>query len=235
MFTVEHLVNMSCISNTVGGPLVGNALWTGVSLTDLLDRAAPTTDARMLMARGEDGYYDIMPLDVAHQPDVLVAFGMDDQVLTSEHGFPARLLIPGRYGFKSVKWLQELEVLTTFPLGYWEQRGWDPDGIVRTESRFDAPADHSQVRSPFIAAGIAWAGTRGVSRARYRLTTAVPGGQLNLNRLPRLPPGVAGRSPWNSWLASIPYLFVPSTVQVESRMPRIVLLIPLERVDITGS
>src|SRR5258708_4008969 len=68
-----------------------------------------------------------------------------------------------------VKWLQELEVLTTFPLGYWEQRGWDPDGLVRTESRFDVPADHSQVRSPFIAAGVAWAGTRGVSRVEVSI------------------------------------------------------------------
>jgi DMSO/TMAO reductase YedYZ molybdopterin-dependent catalytic subunit len=169
MFTVEHLVNMSCISNTVGGPLVGNALWTGVSLTDLLDRARPTANARMLKARGADGYYDTMPLDVARQPDVLVAFGMDDQVLPSAHGFPTRLLIPGHYGFKSVKWLQELEVLTTFPLGYWEQRGWDPDGIIRTESRFDVPVDHSQVRSPFSAAGVAWAGTRGVSRVEVSI------------------------------------------------------------------
>src|SRR5258708_12750748 len=110
-----------------------------------------------------------MPLDVGRQPDVLVAFGMDDQVLTSAHGFPARLLIPGRYGCKRVKWLQELEVLTTFPLGYWEQRGWDPDGLVRTESRFDVPADHSQVRSPFIAVGVAWAGTRGVSRVEVSM------------------------------------------------------------------
>ncbi len=164
MFTVERLINMSCISNTVGGPLVGNALWTGVSLANLLDRAVPSPDARTLMAQGADGYYDTIPLEVARQPDVLVAFGMDGQLLSRQHGFPARLLLPGRYGFKSVKWLQELVVLTTCPSGYWEQRGWDADGIIRTESRFDVPVDHGQVRSPFIAAGVAWAGTRGVSR-----------------------------------------------------------------------
>jgi len=164
MFTMERLVTMACISNTVGGPLVGNALWTGVSLASLLDRAAPAAHARVLMAWGEDGYYDVLPLEVARQPDVLIAFGMDNQVLSRQHGFPARLLLPGRYGFKSVKWLQELLVLTTCPLGYWEQRGWDTDGIMRTGSRFDVPVDHSQVRSPFIAAGVAWAGTRGISR-----------------------------------------------------------------------
>ena len=169
MLSVERLVNMSCISNPVGGSLVGNALWTGVSLAHLLERARPIPNARTLLARGEDGYFDTMPLDVAQQPDVLVVFGMDGQLLPRQHGFPARLLIPGRYGFKSVKWLQELVVLTTSPSGYWEERGWDPDGIIRTESRFDVPADHSQVRSPFIAAGIAWAGTRGVSRVEVSI------------------------------------------------------------------
>jgi DMSO/TMAO reductase YedYZ molybdopterin-dependent catalytic subunit len=164
LFSVEHLVTMSCISNPVGGPLVGNARWIGIPLADLLEQAAPVPTARTLQAQGADGYYDAIPLEVARQPDVLVAFGMDGQWLPPEHGFPARLLLPGRYGFKSVKWLQDLTVLTTTPLGYWEQRGWDAQGIIRTESRFDVPADHSQVRSPFTTAGIAWAGMRGVRR-----------------------------------------------------------------------
>ena len=164
MFSVEQLITMSCISNPVGGPLVGNALWTGVRLADLLNRAVPAPDARILMAQGADGYYDALSLDIARRPEVLVVFGMDGQLLPREHGFPARLLLPGRYGFRSVKWLQELMVLTTNPMGYWAQRGWDPDGIIRTESRIDVPVDHSQVRSPFTSAGVAWAGTRGISR-----------------------------------------------------------------------
>jgi hypothetical protein len=105
-----------------------------------------------------------MPLDVARLPDALVVVATDGALLPREHGFPARLLIPGRYGFKSVKWLQELEVLATSPLGYWEERGWDAAGIIRTQSRFDVPLDHSQVRSPFLAAGVAWAGIRGIAR-----------------------------------------------------------------------
>jgi DMSO/TMAO reductase YedYZ molybdopterin-dependent catalytic subunit len=164
MLTVERLITMSCISNTIGGPLVGNALWTGISLADLLTRAAPIPGARTLMARGADGYFATLPLDVAKSPDGLVAIAMDGALLPREHGFPARLLLPDRYGFKSVKWLEELEVLTTSPLGYWEERGWDAAGIIRTESRFDVPIDHSQVRSPFVAAGVAWAGTRGIAR-----------------------------------------------------------------------
>jgi DMSO/TMAO reductase YedYZ molybdopterin-dependent catalytic subunit len=164
MLTVERLITMSCISNTIGGPLVGNSLWTGISLADLLRQAAPASGARTLMARGADGYFDTLPLDAARSPDVLVAIGMDGELLPREHGFPARMLVPGHYGFKSVKWLEELVVLTTSPMGYWEERGWDAAGFIRTESRFDAPADHSQVSSPFVAAGVAWAGTRGIAR-----------------------------------------------------------------------
>lgn len=164
MLTVERLINISCISNTIGGPLVGNALWTGISLADLLHRAAPTPHAHTLMARGADGYFDTLPLDAARSPDALIAIAMDGGLLPRAHGFPARLLIPGRYGFKSVKWLQELVILDTTLAGYWEQRGWDPAGIIRTESRFDVPVDHSRVSSPFVAAGVAWAGTRGIAR-----------------------------------------------------------------------
>ncbi|HKB48308.1 MAG TPA: molybdopterin-dependent oxidoreductase [Ktedonobacterales bacterium] len=164
MPTVERLINMSCISNTIGGPLVGDSLWTGVSLSALLNWAAPTLGAHTLIARGADGYFDAMPLDVARLPDVLVAIAMNGELLPREHGFPARLLIPGRYGFKSVKWLEELVIVTTSPMGYWEQRGWDGAGVIRTESRFDVPVDHSKVSSPFVAAGVAWAGTRGIAR-----------------------------------------------------------------------
>ena len=196
MFTVEQLVNMSCISNTIGGPLVGNALWTGVSLADLLDRAVPTPDARMLMAQGADGYFDAIPIAVARQPGVLVAFGMDGQLLPREHGFPARLLLPGRYGYRSVKWLQELVVLTTCPLGYWEQRGWDRDGIIRTESRIDVPVDHSQVHSPFVAAGVAWAGTRGVSRVEVSLDDGRSWKAADLEQ-------AVGMSSWRRWKITV--------------------------------
>ena len=109
---------MSCISNTVGGPLVGDARWIGVSLAALLPRAEPASSARAVMAHGADGYFDVAPLAVARNPETLVAFGMDGLLLPREHGFPARLLLPGRYGFKSVKWLQEIEVLTTDAIGY---------------------------------------------------------------------------------------------------------------------
>jgi DMSO/TMAO reductase YedYZ molybdopterin-dependent catalytic subunit len=192
MLTVERLINMSCISNTVGGPLVGNSLWTGVSLADLLKTAAPAPEAQTLMAQGVDGYFDILPLDTARLPDAFVAIGMDGELLPREHGFPARLLIPGHYGFKSVKWLEELVALAGSPAGYWEERGWDAVGVIRTESRFDVPVDHSQVNSPFMAAGVAWAGTRSIARVEV---SADDGQSWQVATLEAL----ADKSSWRRW------------------------------------
>src|SRR6266536_737197 len=120
MPTVERLVTMCCISNPVGGPLVGNARWTGVPLAEL----------------------------------------------PQQHGYPARLLVPGRYGMKSVKWLTRLALLQAPAAGYWEQRGWDPVATIRTQSRIDVPADHTAVPPRFTVAGIAWAGDRRVARVQ---------------------------------------------------------------------
>jgi DMSO/TMAO reductase YedYZ molybdopterin-dependent catalytic subunit len=192
LLTVERLVTLSCISNTVGGPLVSNSRWTGVALADLLARAVPLAGASTLMVQGADGYFDVAPLDVAPKLDALVAFAMNGTALPREHGFPARLLLPGRYGFKSVKWLRELMVLTTSPEGYWEQRGWDGDGTMRTQSRFDVPLDHSQVHSPFVAAGIAWAGVRGISRVEVSTDSGRSWKVADLER-------AADGSSWRRW------------------------------------
>jgi len=163
MPTVERLACMSCISNPVGGTLVGDSTWTGVPLAELLRRAGVSVGASTLVASGADGYFETIPLDVAMLPLVLVVVAMDGEFLPREHGFPARLLVPGRYGFKSVKWLQTLSAVSGSPQGYWVERGWDPSGVIRTESRFDVPTDHGRVAVRFTAAGVAWAGDRGIS------------------------------------------------------------------------
>jgi len=164
MTTVEELAMLSCISNQVGGGLTGNARWTGVRLADLLDRAGVHGGAAAVRAAGADGYEDTIPHTRARRPEVLVAIAMDGLLLPTEHGRPARLIIPGLYGMKNVKWLTELEVLRADERGYWEERGWDLRADVRTESRIDVPADHDTVRPGFVAAGIAWAGDRRISR-----------------------------------------------------------------------
>jgi DMSO/TMAO reductase YedYZ molybdopterin-dependent catalytic subunit len=164
MPTVERLVAMCCISNPVGGPLVGNARWTGVPLADLLRQARPTATAVMVDAVAADGYRETYPLPALAGPDVLVAFGMNGAELPRQHGYPARLLVPGHYGMKSVKWLARLALLRAPAAGYWEQRGWDPVATIRTQSRIDVPADHAAVPPQLTVAGIAWAGDRRVAR-----------------------------------------------------------------------
>lgn len=162
--TIERINNLSCISNEVGGHLIGNSRWTGVPLDHLLEMAAPLAGARTLLVRAIDGYAEAIALDDIRGRDALIAIAMNGQTLPSHHGFPARLLFPGHYGMRNVKWLTDLVLLDHDEEGYWAQRGWDKDAIVRTESRFDVPGDGSSVMPPFVCAGIAWAGTRGIQR-----------------------------------------------------------------------
>ena len=169
MTTVEELAMLSCISNTVGGGLTGNARWTGVRLADLLDRAHTRTSAAAVRAAAADGYEDTIPIGRVRRPEVLVAIAMDGLLLPTEHGRPARLIVPGLYGMKNVKWLTELEVLDTMENGYWEERGWGLRAETRTESRIDVPGDHDVVPSSFTAAGVAWAGDRRISRVEVSL------------------------------------------------------------------
>jgi len=163
MHTVEEPVVLQCISNTVGGSLVGNARWTGVPLLALIAAAQPDSDAHIVIARAADGYTETIPVDGGVPDHVLVAFAMDGQVLPEGHGFPARLIFPGRYGMRSVKWLTELEVITRDDEGYWEKRGWDRQAIMGTASRIDVPQHRGVTTSPLRIAGVAWAGDRRIS------------------------------------------------------------------------
>ena len=166
MSTVEELVMLSCISNPVGGGLTGNARWTGVPLSALMATARILSSAVAVRAAAADGYHDTIVLADALRPEVLVAFGMDGELLTVAHGFPARLLVPGTYGMKNVKWLTDITILDSSEPGYWEARGWDTGVEARTESRFDVPVDHSDVPSPVLVAGIAWAGRRRITQVQ---------------------------------------------------------------------
>jgi DMSO/TMAO reductase YedYZ molybdopterin-dependent catalytic subunit len=160
MGTEERLNNLSCISNPVGGDLIGNSRWTGVPLDALLDMAQPRPEAVTLVAASDDGFTDGIRLDEIRGKDAWIAFGMNGELLPRSHGFPARLLFPNHYGMRNVKWLTRLELKTEDEQGYWARRGWDRDAVVRTESRFDVPNGGATVQSPFTCAGIAWAGSR---------------------------------------------------------------------------
>lgn len=162
---VRQFFTLICIGNTVSGEQIGNIEWTGVRLADLLADAAPQLAARKLLLTAADRFTQTLTLDVATDPGTLVALGMNGGPLTADHGHPARLVVPGRYGVKSVKWLTRIDaVATDAVVGYWEKQGWDDAAVVRTTSRVDTPGFFQRLsRSPVLIAGVAYAGRRGIA------------------------------------------------------------------------
>ena len=163
MPAVEQYVTLTCISNDVGGDLISNALWKGVPLKLLLERAGLPEGTDRLGFYAADGYFDSFPLDVAMRDEVIVAYQMNGVPLPAEHGFPARIIVPGLYGMEHVKWLVKIEPVASSFRGFWQQRGWADTAVIKTSSRIDIPADRARVpRNLVDVAGVAFAGTRGV-------------------------------------------------------------------------
>jgi len=165
--TIEQYVTIACVSNEVGGDLVGNAKWTGVRLRDVLAVAGVRPEATQLVGRAVDGWTAGMPtawvMDESREP--LIAVQMNDDPLPLAHGFPARLIVPGLFGYVSAtKWLAELE-LTTWEAfdAYWVPLGWAKEGPILTQSRIDVPRDRADLATGRnTIAGVAWAPDRGV-------------------------------------------------------------------------
>ena len=170
---VERIVTLCCVSNEVGGDLISNASFQGVMLADLLNEAGVRSGAQQVYSTSLDGWTCGFPVEVALDGrDAMIALGMNGQALPLEHGFPARLVVPGLYGYVSAtKWLSKIE-LTTWDAeeGYWVPRGWARDAPIKTESRIDVPRDGEKVAAgPTKIAGIAWAQHRGVERVEVRI------------------------------------------------------------------
>ncbi|MGJ9424467.1 molybdopterin-dependent oxidoreductase [Nesterenkonia halotolerans] len=170
----EHHITLTCVSNPVGGDLVGNATWLGYPIHELLARARPTGDADMVLSRSVDGWTASTPLEVLTDEDreSLLAVGMNGEPLPAQHGYPARLVVPGLYGFVSAtKWVTELE-LTRFDeqTAYWTDRGWNARGPVLVASRIDVPKPLAEVAGEeLVVAGSAWAQHVGVETVEVRL------------------------------------------------------------------
>jgi DMSO/TMAO reductase YedYZ molybdopterin-dependent catalytic subunit len=162
---VTEFVTMECVSNGVGGPQMSTGKFTGVNLAALVGAASPKPGATTVAFKARDGYTESLPLDlVMGSPEILVAYLLGDAPLTAAHGFPARILVPGRYGMKGPKWLDEIELVTGDGGGYWEAQGWDRQSVVKTTARIDTPAAGDVVRAgPVLVAGVAYAGNRGIS------------------------------------------------------------------------
>jgi DMSO/TMAO reductase YedYZ molybdopterin-dependent catalytic subunit len=170
----EQYVTIACVSNRVGDRLVGNAKWTGVHLKDVLAMAGVQQGATQIVGRSVDGFTVGMPTEWVMQPnrDSMIALRMNDQPLPVEHGFPARLIIPGLYGYVSAtKWLAEVELTTLEAYdAYWVRLGWAKEAPILTQSRIDVPhAGQNLAPGAVTIAGVAWAPDRGVQKVEISI------------------------------------------------------------------
>ena len=173
MTELDEHVTLSCVSNEVGGHLVGNARWTGVPLSALLDMAGVKSGATQIVGRSVDDWTAGFPTEVAYDGrPAMVAITMNGEPLPTAHGFPARLVVPGLYGYVSAtKWLKEIELTTWEDFnGYWIPRGWSKSGPIKTQSRIDVPKSGANIApGPTPIAGVAWAGKRSVDAVEVRV------------------------------------------------------------------
>jgi DMSO/TMAO reductase YedYZ molybdopterin-dependent catalytic subunit len=192
--THSDYYTLQCISNLVGGDLWGSAHWKGVRLVDLLTQTGLRPGVRKVIFHAADDYTDSIVIDVALRPDTLLAYEMNGEPLTKEHGFPARLLIPGIYGMKNVKWVTRIEVVDYDFKGYWMQRGWSDTAAYQTASRIDVPRNRATLPVGEIAiAGVAFAGDRGIDNVEVSFDDGKSWQQA------RVKPALSNNT-WNLWV-----------------------------------
>lgn len=174
--SIEEAVTLSCVSNRVGGDLVGNAVWLGVPLRELLDEAGVQPAATQIVGRSVDNWTGGFPTSHLDDPDVvaMVAVGMNGEPLPVIHGFPARLVIAGLYGYVSAtKWVEEIHLTTLEDFNaYWITRGWSKLGPIKTQSRIDVPLPSKRRGlAPGVqpVAGVAWAPGRSISKVEVQI------------------------------------------------------------------
>ncbi|MDP5310865.1 MULTISPECIES: sulfite oxidase [Streptomyces] len=214
---IERDITLTCVSNEVGGPYVGNARWIGVRLADLLREAGVRPPSRggtadQIVARSVDGMTIGTPVeDVMDGRDAMLALGMNGEPLPFEHGFPVRMVVPGLYGYVSAcKWLKDIE-LTTFDDydAYWVKRSWSRQAPIKTESRIDTPRPFASPKAGTIpVAGVAWAQHRGIQRVEVR----VDGGPWNTARLA----AEDSRDTWRQWVWEWPATSGNHTLEVRA-------------------
>ena len=194
---IEDYITLCCVSNPVGGSYIGNAKWLGASLSSLIRAAGPLPGAQQLFCTSVDGFTSGVPLATVLDAgrDSLVAVAMNGAALPTEHGFPARLVVPGLYGYVSAcKWVVDIEVTTwAGAAAYWYQNGWAQQAPIKTESRIDVPAPGSQVKAGKVSvAGVAWAQHKGIEAVEVRVDSG-PWSEATLAAAPEL-------DTWRQWV-----------------------------------
>jgi len=203
----DQVTTLLCISNEVGDGLVSTGRWRGIPLKTLVERAGPTDAAMDIVTRAADGYTEGIPWEyVREHPEVLLAYGLGGKTLPTEHGAPARLLIPGRYGMKSTKWITDIEVSDADHEGYWDQRGWSEVAVINMFSYIRA----AQRRGDRVAVGgVAYAGLTGVQSVEVSLDGGETWGRADIEEPP-------GEYAWRRWRHDVER--ARGTVDVVTRM-----------------
>ena len=211
---IEDWITLCCVSNPVAGPYIGNAKWLGASLRSLLQEAGIKAGADQLFCTSKDGFTSGTPVQTAMDGrDALLAVAMNGTALPVEHGFPARLVIPGLYGYVSAcKWIVDVEV-TTYAANqaYWVPRGWDQQAPVKTESRIDVPTGNNPIKAgrQISIAGVAWAQHKGIEAVEVRVANG-PWQQARLAAVP-------GIDCWRQWVYDWDVNVGPGSYVIESR------------------
>jgi DMSO/TMAO reductase YedYZ molybdopterin-dependent catalytic subunit len=168
--TTRKITTLCCISNEIGGDLIGTAEWQGLPLRALLNEAGVQDEAMDIKLSAADDYQDSITVERGMDPDTIIVVGMNGEPLPPDHGFPARLIVPGIYGMKNLKWLREIELVNDDFQGYWQTRGWSDSAVVNIWARIDSPTS-GQTVEPGAAtiAGVAFAGDRGIYEVEVSL------------------------------------------------------------------
>ncbi len=206
---VERYVTLSCVSNPIGGDLIGNALWQGVLLRDVLEEAGVQPDATQIVSRSIDDWTAGTPTEIVMDGrDALLAIAMNGEPLPARHGYPVRMVVPGLYGYVSAtKWVTEIELTRWEDYdAYWVPRGWSKRGPIKTMSRVDTDR-RGATPSDVIVGGVAWAIHRGISRVEVRSD----GGEWFEADLG----GVPSTDTWVQWMVTLD--LGPGRHMVESR------------------
>jgi DMSO/TMAO reductase YedYZ molybdopterin-dependent catalytic subunit len=171
MESVKQITTLECISNTVGGEYISNAEWTGIPLRKILEQAGVKDGVADISLHAEDDYSDSIPLEKAMEDNVILAYEINGEPLPDEHGYPLRLIVPGIYGMKHVKWINRIEPVGQVYSGFWQERGWSYEAPVLTMSKIATPFYQSTVPvgETTLIGGVAFSGDRGISRVEISL------------------------------------------------------------------
>ncbi|MCB9161061.1 MAG: molybdopterin-dependent oxidoreductase [Caldilineaceae bacterium] len=162
-------LTLACISNPIGGDLIGTTVWTGIRLRDFLDEVGLQPEAQALVVEAADGFHETVVMSDLMDERTMLVYAMDGAPLPQEHGFPLRIYIPNRYGMKQPKWIVHMQAVADTPDGYWVRRGWSRTAVMRTTSVIDTATAAPDAASATTFGGIAHAGARGISKVELQV------------------------------------------------------------------